>query len=70
MFEVYELAKVSHDDGERYRERLNRWYSDEMPVWMAAQSLQDFVKLAKRAERGDQIVPRPGAVLRGQLRKR
>jgi len=71
MHEVYELAMVSNDDGLRYcgRERLNRWYQDEMPVWMAAQSLKDFVMLGKKAERTERMSPRPGDIIRSTLRK-
>ena len=58
MHSVYDLAKVKVEDGEEFcgRERLNRWYEDDMPVWMAADSLRAFVNVGKRHAKADKEV--------------
>lgn len=52
MSQVFALALVTRKDANKYctRERINRWASDFMPVWMAADSLRAFVEGGKRAE--------------------
>lgn len=71
MHEVYVAAKASIDDGERYcgRARLNRWYDDEMTVWMAADSLASFVKLGKREEAAEHRAGELGRVLRDSIKR-
>ena len=63
---VLEMADVSHADMSTYvgRARLSRWYGDEMPVWIAAGSVRDFVKLGKAAERQDRAEPSLRRILR------
>lgn len=71
MSAVLEMAHVSREDADRYvtRARLNRWYSDEMAVWIAASSVREFVKLGKAEERRDRAEPRPGDIIRASLRR-
>jgi len=52
---VIEAARVSEVDMETYcgRARLHVFLNDEMPVWMAASTLRQFVVGGKRHDRAD-----------------
>lgn len=58
MHEVVTLAGVQVEQMEQYcgRDRLLRWYGDEMPVWMAADSLRSFVLIGSRNDRAEREV--------------
>lgn len=58
VHEVVTLAGVQVEQMEQYcgRDRLLRWYGDEMPVWMAADSLRQFVRNGVRSDRADREV--------------
>lgn len=63
---VLEMADASHADMSKYvgRARLSRWFADNMPVWLAAGSVRDFIKLGKAAERQDRNEPSLRRILR------
>jgi len=53
--DVITKAHVAEEDAHEYvgRERLERWYRDEMPVWMAAESVLSMVTIGKRHAKAD-----------------
>ena len=70
--QVVGVASVTIEEMETYvtRERINRYYNDGMPVWMAADTVRFFVREGRKHDRADMEIDGLRAYIRTTFTKK